>query len=98
MDKQKTVCNVCGNVFDEYDEQENFGFEYYVGYGSRYDLTHLKAHICIDCFDKLMDNFIPRCTISPNMGEYHLGSEDDTSEQDNIHNTIIPMEVSDGTA
>ena len=67
MNEAKQVCNVCGKVFDQLDEQENFGFDYHVGYGSRYDLTHLKAHICIDCFDKLMDGFIPLCKISPDM-------------------------------
>lgn len=72
MNEAKRVCNVCGKVFDQLDEQENFGFDYHVGYGSRYDLTHLRAHICIDCFDKLMDGFIPLCKISPDMGEYDL--------------------------
>lgn len=77
MIKAKQVCNVCGKAFDELDEQENFGFEYYVGYGSKYDLSHLKVHICIDCFDKLMDSFIPKCKISPNIGEYTLHGEVD---------------------
>lgn len=72
MNEAKRVCNVCGKTFDRLDEQENFGFDYHVGYGSRYDLTHLKARICIDCFDKLMDGFIPLCKISPDMGEYDL--------------------------
>lgn len=72
MAEAEHVCNVCGKRFDEFDEQENFGFDYYVGWGSKYDLTHLQAHICIDCFDKLMDQFIPACKISPDKGEYQI--------------------------
>ena len=75
MNEANRVCNVCGKVFDRLDEQENFGFDYHVGYGSRYDLTHLKAHICINCFDRLMDGFIPLCKISPDLGEYSLHGE-----------------------
>ena len=80
MLKAKLVCNVCGKVFDELDEQEDFGFDYHVGYGSKYDLTHLEAHICIDCFDKLMDSFIPGSKVSPNKGEYKLRGEVDLCE------------------
>ena len=32
------VCNMCGKPFDMWDDQENFGFDYYVGYGSKHDL------------------------------------------------------------
>lgn len=71
------VCNVCGRKFNQLDEQENFGFDYHVGYGSKYDLTHLQAHICIDCFDKLMDQFIPACKISPDKGEYQIRGDAD---------------------
>ncbi len=80
MIKEKHICNVCGKAFDEWDEQENFGFDYHVGYGSKYDLRHLKAHICIGCFDKLMDGFIPECRISPDKGEYKLRGEVDLCE------------------
>lgn len=65
MIKAKTVCNVCAKTFDETDEAANFTFRCCPGYGSKYDLTRIHAHICVDCFDKLMDSFIPACKISP---------------------------------
>ena len=64
------ICNICGKPFDKFDEQENFGFDYHIGYGSKYDLTHVEAHICIDCFDKLLGKFIKRWRISPVAGEF----------------------------
>lgn len=70
MNDGSYVCNVCGKEFDELDMQEDFGFDYKVGYGSKYDLTHLQAHICIQCFDKFMDSFIPACKLSPDKGEW----------------------------
>lgn len=67
----KTVCNFCGNDFDEWDEQEGFGFDYHVGYGSGYDLMRVKCDLCCACFDKMMDEYIiPNCKISPLEGEY----------------------------
>lgn len=76
------VCNVCGKRFNQLDKQENFGFDYHVGYGSKYDLTHLQAHICIDCFDRLMDQFIPTCKISPDKGEYQIRGDVDFCEDE----------------
>ncbi len=67
---QKQICNVCGKEFDMWDKQEQFGFEYYVGYGSKHDGEHIQADICCDCFDALMADFIPRCKINPVVGEY----------------------------
>lgn len=85
------VCNVCGKRFNRLDEQENFGFNYHVGYGSKYDLTHIQAHICIDCFDKMMDQFIPMCKISPDKGEYpirgHFDFCDDELMAEDFDNT-----------
>lgn len=77
MNEPIHVCNVCGKAFDALDEQENFGFKYYVGFGSKYDTRHLEAHVCIDCFDKLMDRFISECKISPDKGEYRICGEND---------------------
>lgn len=75
MPDEKHVCNLCGKQFDALDERENFGFEYHVGYGSKYDLSHMKAHFCIGCFDRLMDALIPMCKISPEQGEYPIKGE-----------------------
>lgn len=58
-------CNVCGKDFDEYDLQEDFGIHTYVGYGSKYDCTHIECDICCDCFDKLYDQLKAMCVIPP---------------------------------
>ena len=57
----KRVCNICGKEFDLWDRQEGFGFDYLVGYGSKYDGEHLQADFCCDCFDSLMNELAPRC-------------------------------------
>lgn len=51
-------CDLCGKVFNNYDEQEGFGLRYEVGYGSRYDGSSINVDICCDCFDKMMDEYI----------------------------------------
>ncbi len=62
---QVIKCNVCGKEFDEWDRQEKFGFDLWVGYGSKYDGEHLQADICCECFDQLMAQFIHNCKYSP---------------------------------
>ena len=61
-------CNVCGKRLDKLDLQEKFGFDYHVGYGSKYDLMHLKASFCCDCFDKLIDEIKEKAIINPVVG------------------------------
>lgn len=51
-------CNMCGKEFDMWDEQENFCFTHYVGYGSKYDFNKVDLKLCCDCFDKVMDFII----------------------------------------
>lgn len=65
MENQAKVCNVCGNKFDMWDEQENFGLDTMVGYGSKYDETRIQFHICCSCFDTLYDKFKKICVIPP---------------------------------
>lgn len=48
------VCNMCGRDFDLFDMQEDFGFRYHVGYGSKHDGEYIEAHFCCECFDKLV--------------------------------------------
>lgn len=66
------ICNLCGHPFDAWDEQENFGFDYLVGYGSKYDLQHITAHFCCGCFDKLLDELTPRFKIPMESHALHL--------------------------
>ena len=59
---RKTVCNMCGKVFNEWDEQEEFGFHYQAGYGSTFDGEYIDCDFCCDCFDKLLNEYlIPKC-------------------------------------
>lgn len=64
---QKTFCNICGKEFDIWDNQESFGFHHlYVGYGSKFDGSHIDVDLCCDCFDELMDTYIiPKCKVWP---------------------------------
>ena len=50
---QKKKCSMCGKVFDMWDEQENFCFDRHIGYGSEFDLMHIKFNLCCECFDKV---------------------------------------------
>lgn len=65
---KKRFCNVCGKEFNEWDEQESFGFSYHVGYGSIYDGATIELDMCCGCFDELMEYMIPECKISPLIG------------------------------
>jgi len=67
-------CNLCGKPFDMWDRQENFGFDYHVGYGSKYDLQHITVHFCCSCFDKLLDELIPRFKIPMESHELSLSA------------------------
>lgn len=58
-------CNICGKIFDEFDEQENFGFHSQIGYGSKYDGEVINLDFCCNCFDKILDNIITKCKINP---------------------------------
>ena len=64
--KNGNYCTLCGKELDVWDKQENFGFNYQVGYGSKFDLSTINVKLCCKCFDKLMDNYIlPKCTYNP---------------------------------
>lgn len=65
MAKGKTICNLCGNEFNEWDELENFGIHTRVGYGSKFDGNDIELDLCCNCFDKLIDRLLPECKINP---------------------------------
>lgn len=71
MDYPLKRCNVCGKAFDLWDNQEDFGFDYHIGYGSRHDMERIQLHLCCDCFDKTLDWLLPQCKINP-MSSYNL--------------------------
>lgn len=65
--KAKAVkwCNLCGKKFELWDKEENFCFHRRVGYGSAYDGYLLNLNLCCNCFDRLMDELVPKCEINP---------------------------------
>lgn len=65
MAKGKTLCNLCGKEFDEWDKKEWFGLHTRVGYGSKFDGDGIDLDLCCECFDKLMDKLISECKINP---------------------------------
>lgn len=68
IDYQPKCCSVCGKTFDFWDNQEDFCFERYIGYGSKYDMEHIQLNLCCDCFDKVLDWLLPQCSIDPMSG------------------------------
>jgi hypothetical protein len=65
MKIHETICNVCGKTFDMSDEQEGFGFNYDVGYGSVHDGEKIRLDMCCECFDKVLEYVLPLCKHSP---------------------------------
>ena len=64
------ICNMCGKVFDDFDEQEDRSFHDYIGYGSKFDLHRIDLDMCCDCFDKLLEEYIlPKAKFNPIKGE-----------------------------
>ena len=61
----RRICDMCGEEFNDWDKQENFGFHYNVGYGSKYDGNRIHLDFCCTCFDKLMDYILPQCKTEP---------------------------------
>lgn len=57
----QTRCNLCGNVLDEFDLQEDFSFQKRLGYGTKYDMDFLNLKICCQCMEKIIDG----CKITP---------------------------------
>lgn len=71
--KGKLRCTMCDKPFDVCDEQEDFSFLRYIGYGSKYDMNKLEMHLCCGCFDKVMDKILPMFPSYP-MREYDFAN------------------------
>lgn len=66
MNRNKTICNICGKEFDFWDVYEDISFHKTIGYGSAYDGDQIDLDVCCRCFDKLIDEtIIPMCKINP---------------------------------
>jgi len=62
----KVFCNMCGKEFNSFDRQESFGIHTEtIGYGSKYDGDSINLDMCCDCFDRIIEDLIPRCKINP---------------------------------
>ncbi len=55
------TCNICGEPFNEFDEEQDFSIVKEIGYGSVHDGKTLELDICCKCMDKLID----KCVESP---------------------------------
>ena len=64
------TCNVCAKEFDVWDRQEDFGFHYRVGYGSKYDGDKIDLDLCCRCFDDVFEKILPKCKINPLAEQY----------------------------
>lgn len=64
-DDPPTFCTMCGKQMDVWDKQEKFEFDHLVGYGSKYDTSHIRFGLCCSCFDKTMDWMRPQCVTDP---------------------------------
>lgn len=71
------ICNKCGKKFNVFDEQQNFGFNYFVGYGSKYDGSRIELDLCCKCFDEVVDSIAAQCKFSPFGGSpnYYIDTE-----------------------
>lgn len=58
-------CTMCAKKLTVWDRQEKFSFDRLIGYGSRYDTSHIRFQFCCDCFDKFMDWMRPQCASDP---------------------------------
>ena len=73
---KQLYCNKCGKKFDIYDEQEQFSFSSWLGYGTKYDGSRLDLDLCCQCMEELIDS----CKINP---VTHSDDWDDKLEDDN---------------
>ena len=65
-----TECTMCGKTLSEDDMFENYSADMNIGYGSRYDMSHIRFQLCCDCFDRILDIVIPLCKTNPIVEQY----------------------------
>ena len=58
-------CTMCGSELDEWDKIQNYSFNKYIGYGSKYDTETVDVKFCCHCFDKIVDYVIENSTLCP---------------------------------
>lgn len=58
-------CTVCGKKFDMWDEMADLHFETVAPYGSVYDMCRIKFDLCVECFDRILGDLLPKCRHDP---------------------------------
>lgn len=61
MEHHKLICNKCGKVLDVLDRNEHFSVRQHLGYGTKYDGSHLVLRLCCDCMEEIINS----CKVSP---------------------------------
>ena len=68
------ICTMCSKMLDEIDEEQDFHFKQWIGYGSKSDMNIFEARLCCDCFDKILDTVLPMFKSNP-LNEYEIVNE-----------------------
>lgn len=66
-------CTMCNKIFDEWDIQEDFSYQKWIGYGSVHDMEYLNLQLCCDCFDKVLA-FILKNSVNNPLTDYEYKS------------------------
>lgn len=55
---RKTICEMCGEEFDEWDEPEQFGIYNRVIFGRHFDTQIIECDLCRSCFYKIVKKYV----------------------------------------
>lgn len=67
--KPQKRCTMCNKIFDEWDLQEDFSYQKWIGYGSVHDTEYLDIQLCCNCFDKILA-FILKNSVNDPLTDY----------------------------
>ncbi len=62
-------CTMCNKLLDEWDLQEDFSYQKWIGYGSVHDTEYLDIRLCCKCFDKVLA-FILKNSVNDPLTDY----------------------------
>lgn len=92
-DLPPNLCNRCGKSLDVLDLNAKFGFDCLIGYGSKYDMKRIKASLCIDCFDTMVDQIVKEFKISPLAGDCTFSPQLFEEVEEDVYEEIIKSEA-----
>lgn len=55
---RKTICEMCGEEFDEWDKPEQFGIYNRVIFGRHFDTQIIECDLCRSCFYKIVKKYV----------------------------------------